>query len=128
MAAAIASLGFRVPPIIPRWLTWLSAIFFLEQVIETITVFGQTGFIAPGGTMNVYLGGGIGFLWVGGLVHWSLQRIDYAVLVCGLPRIYDMTPNHAREPMRNYVRGLSRQAAAARLRAIVARSCLIRFR
>jgi len=76
MAAAIASLGFSVPPIIPRWLTWLSAIFFLEQVIETITVFGQTGFIAPGGTMNVYLGGAIGFLWVGGVVHWALQRID----------------------------------------------------
>jgi hypothetical protein len=76
MAAAIVSLGFRVPPIIPRWLAWLSAIFFLEQVIETITVFGQTGFIVPGGTMNVYLGGGIGFLWVAGLVHWALQRID----------------------------------------------------
>ena len=65
-----------VPPIIPRWLTWLNAIFFLEQVIETITVFGQAGFIAPGGTMNVYVGGAIVFLWVGGAVHWALQRFD----------------------------------------------------
>lgn len=76
MSVAVAALGFSVSPIIPRWLTWLSAIFFLEQAIETVTVFGQTGFIAPGGVMNVYLGGVLGFLWVGGVVHWALQRID----------------------------------------------------
>ena len=76
MAAAIAALGFGVSPIIPRWLTWLSTIFFLEQAIETITVFGQTGFIAPGGTMNVYLGGVIGFFWVAGVVRWALKQID----------------------------------------------------
>ncbi len=76
MAVAIAALGFGVSPIIPRWLAWLNVIFLLEQAIETITVFGQTGFIAPGGSMNVYLGGALGFLWVGGVVHWALQRID----------------------------------------------------
>jgi hypothetical protein len=76
MAAAVAALGLGVSPVIPRWLTWLSVIFFLDQAIETITVFGQTGFIAPGGTMNVYLGGAIEFLWVAGVVHWALQRID----------------------------------------------------
>lgn len=76
MAAAVAALGFGASPIIPRWLTWVSAIFFLEQAIETVTVFGSTGFIAPGGTMNVYLGGVIGFLWVGGVVHWARQRMD----------------------------------------------------
>ena len=76
MAAAVAALGFGLSPIIPRWLTWLSVIFFLEQAIETITVFGQTGFIAPGGTMNVYLGGVLGFVWVAGVTHWALQRID----------------------------------------------------
>jgi hypothetical protein len=78
MAAAVAALGFGVSPIIPRWLAWLSAIFFLEQAIETITVFGQNGFIAPGGTMNVYLGGALGFLWVTGVVRWALPRIDSA--------------------------------------------------
>jgi len=78
MAAAVATLGFGVTPIIPRWLMWLSAIFFVEQAIETVTVFGQTGFIAPGGTMNVYLGGTIGFGWVAGVVYWALQRIDSA--------------------------------------------------
>jgi len=55
---------------------WLSIIFFIEQAIETITVFGQSGFIAPGGTMNVYLGGIIGFLWVAGVVRWAMQRLD----------------------------------------------------
>ncbi len=76
MAIAVAALGFSRPPIIPRWLTWLSVIFFVEQAIETITVFGQTGLIAPGGTMNVYLGGAIGFLWVAGVVRWVMQRVD----------------------------------------------------
>jgi hypothetical protein len=76
MAAAVAALGFGVSPIIPRWLTWLSVIFFLEQAIETITVFGQTGFIAPGGTMNVYLGGVLGFGWVAGVTHWAIKRMD----------------------------------------------------
>jgi len=76
MAAAVAALGFRASPEIPRWLTWLSAIFFLEQAFETVTVFGHTGFIAPGGTMNVYLGGLIGFLWVAGVVRWAIPQVD----------------------------------------------------
>jgi hypothetical protein len=76
MAAAVAALGFGPAPIVPRWLTWLSVIFFVEQAIETVTVFGQTGFLAPGGTMNVYLGGVIGFAWVGGVAHWAMGRLD----------------------------------------------------
>jgi hypothetical protein len=79
MAAAVAALGFGASPNISRWLTWLSAIFFLEQAFETITVFGHAGFIAPGGTMNVYLGGIIGFLWVAGVVRWAMQRIDVTI-------------------------------------------------
>ena len=76
MAAAIAVLGFGASPIIPRWLAWLSVVFFLEQAIETVTVFGQTGSIAPGGAMNVYLGGVLGFLWIAGVVRWALPRMD----------------------------------------------------
>jgi len=78
MAAGLGALGLAASPIIPRWLTWLSAIFFLEQAIETITVFGTSGFIAPGGSMNVYLGGLIGFLWVAGVVRWSMHRLEAA--------------------------------------------------
>lgn len=79
MAASIAALGFGRSPIIPGWLTWLSVIFFVEQAIETVTIFGKTGFTAPSGTMNVYLGGAIGFLWVAGVVRWAMQRTDAAV-------------------------------------------------
>lgn len=76
MAAAVAVLGLGASPVIPRWLTWLSAVFFLEQAVETVTVFGHTGFIAPGGTMNVYLGGVIGFAWIAGVVRWARRRLD----------------------------------------------------
>ena len=76
MAAAFGVLGLGPAPLIPRWLTLISAVFFAEQVIETVTVFGQTGFIAPGGTMNVYLGGVLGFVWVGSVVHWAMGCMD----------------------------------------------------
>ncbi len=78
MAAAIAVLGFGASPLIPRWLTWLSVVFFLEQAVETITVFGQSGFIAPGGAWNVYVGGVIGFAWVAGVVRWAMHQLDSA--------------------------------------------------
>ncbi|MBY6192002.1 hypothetical protein KUV22_16365 [Microbulbifer agarilyticus] len=76
MAVAFIALGFGRKPIIPRWLTGLSVLFFVEQAIETVTVFGRSGFIAPGGPMNVYLGGIIGFLWVAGVVRWAMPRVD----------------------------------------------------
>ncbi|WP_444922346.1 hypothetical protein ACJJID_08565 [Microbulbifer sp. CnH-101-G] len=76
MAVAFLVVGFDKNVEIPRWLTWLSIIFFVEQAIETITVFGYKGFIAPGGTMNVYLGGLIGFLWIAGVVRWAIPRIN----------------------------------------------------
>jgi hypothetical protein len=76
MAAAVAALGFGASPIVPRWLTWLSVTFFLEQAIETVNVFGHTGFIAPGGTMNVYLGGINWFCWIAAVVRWARQQLD----------------------------------------------------
>ncbi|GAB5374867.1 MAG: hypothetical protein AcusKO_13290 [Acuticoccus sp.] len=77
MAAAVGVLGLGPRPLIPRWLTFLSAVFLVEQVVETVTVFGgPSGFIAPGGTMNVYLGGLLGFLWIGGVVRWAMARLD----------------------------------------------------
>lgn len=76
MALPFAVLGFGTAPVIPSWLKWLSIMFLSEQAIETITVFGSKGFLAPGGAMNVYLGGILGFLWVGGVVRWCMQRLD----------------------------------------------------
>lgn len=48
----------------PRWLGWITAVFALEQSIETVTVFGKTGFISPGGPMNFVLGAGLFLVWV----------------------------------------------------------------
>ncbi|MEM8680252.1 MAG: hypothetical protein AAGF97_12965 [Planctomycetota bacterium] len=77
MAIAVAALGWGSDPSVPKSLAWLSVIFFLEQAIETVTVFGpSTGFIAPGGTMNVYLGGAIGMLWIALLVRWAMRQLD----------------------------------------------------
>jgi len=78
MAAAVVPLGFGTSRMIPRWLAWLSVAFFVEQAVETVTVFGQSGFIAPGGTMNVYLGGVIGVAWVIGVMYWGMKRLDAA--------------------------------------------------
>ncbi len=78
MAAAVAAVGFGPRPTIPRWLTWLSALFFVEQGIETVTVFGESGFFAPGGAMNLYLGGVIGMAWVIGVLVWGYQRLGAA--------------------------------------------------
>ena len=74
VAKSVAALGFAASPIISRWFTWLSVLFFLEQAIETIVGFGQLSFIAPGGIMNVYLCGVMGFLWTGGVAHWARKQ------------------------------------------------------
>ena len=76
MAAPFVVLGLGASQLVPRWLGWLSLVFLLEQAIETMTIFGQSGFIAPGGVMNVYIGGLIGFLWIGGLTRWAMMRLD----------------------------------------------------
>ena len=78
MAAPVAALALGADPVVPRWLAWLSAVFGIEHAIETITVFGRSGFIAPGGSMNVYLGGFLGFLFVVGLLVWAMRRLDRA--------------------------------------------------
>ncbi len=75
MMGAVAALGFGKSPIVPRWLAWLSAVAFAEQAIETITVFGRSGFLAPGGGMNIYLGGLVGVAWGVGVVVWAVRRM-----------------------------------------------------
>jgi len=43
----------------PRWIGYVTLAALVEQAIETITVFGHRGFIAPGGPMNLLLGAGL---------------------------------------------------------------------
>ncbi|MEM7434782.1 MAG: hypothetical protein AAF436_06485 [Myxococcota bacterium] len=78
MAAPLVVLGLGDSTRVPRWLGWLSLVFMVEQSIETITVFGETGFLAPGGTMNLYVGGIIGFAWFGGVIRWAMKELDQA--------------------------------------------------
>ncbi len=73
-SAALIPLAFGRHRTIPTWLGLLSVLLFVEQAIETITVFGESGFIAPGGTMNLYLGGVIGMAWVIGVLVWGAQE------------------------------------------------------
>ncbi|MCP4436491.1 MAG: hypothetical protein GY812_13480 [Actinomycetia bacterium] len=75
MAVALIPLAFSGSRPVPLWLGWLSIVFFVEQGVETITVFGESGFIAPGGAMNLYLGGVLGMAWVIGVIVWSYQRL-----------------------------------------------------
>jgi hypothetical protein len=48
----------------PRWLAWVTFVFAVEQSIETITMLGKKGFIAPGGPMNFMLGAGLYLIWL----------------------------------------------------------------
>jgi hypothetical protein len=75
MIGAVTVLGFGARPLIPRWLFVVGVIAFTEQAVETVTVFGTHGFIAPGGDMNLLLGAGLTAIWLGGLVVWTARRL-----------------------------------------------------
>jgi hypothetical protein len=75
MIGAVTALGFGREPLVPRWLTILGALAFVEQLAETVTVFGTGGFIAPGGDMNLVLGAGLSLLWLVGLTVWAAGRL-----------------------------------------------------
>ena len=57
--APIALLALRERAGLPRWLGIVTLVALLEQLIETVTLFGNRGFIAPGGPMNLFLGAGL---------------------------------------------------------------------
>ena len=59
MLAPIAILGLQGGHRgLPRWLGIVSAVALAEQLVETITIFGHDGFLAPGGPMNAFVGAG----------------------------------------------------------------------
>jgi hypothetical protein len=59
---------------LPRWLGVFGAIAFVEQAIETITIFGSTGFTEPGGAMNLQLGVGLIVGWWMAFAVWGGLR------------------------------------------------------
>ena len=85
MIGAVTALGLRARPAIPRWLTVIGAIAFLEQAIETITVFGTSGFTAPGGAMNLQLGAAVTLIWIIALVVWARRELGERTRVAAEP-------------------------------------------
>lgn len=63
MLAPVVVLSWGRRAKLPRWLGVVGGLALAEQTIETVTIFGQDGFIAPGGPMNVYLGAGLVTTW-----------------------------------------------------------------
>ncbi len=63
MAGAVALVALR-EGLLPRWLGWLSVVFAIEQLAETATIYGNSGFAAPGGDWNNVLGGGLLGIWL----------------------------------------------------------------
>ena len=53
------------------WLGVLGAIAFVEQTVETVTIFGSTGFTEPGGAMNLQLGAGLVWAWILAFAVWG---------------------------------------------------------
>ncbi len=70
MMAPVTILGLR-GDVVPRWLGVLGLLAFVEQSIETVTIFGSTGFIQPGGAMNMQLGGALTLAWILGVGSWG---------------------------------------------------------
>jgi hypothetical protein len=81
MTAPVTLLAFSGRAGLPRWLGVLGAVAFVEQVIETITIFGSTGFTQPGGAMNMQLGAGLTLAWILAFGFWAglRGRIESAV-------------------------------------------------
>ncbi|HEY9416270.1 MAG TPA: hypothetical protein VIQ30_16040 [Pseudonocardia sp.] len=63
MIAPVVALWRRTDVALPRWLSALGLVALVEQFAETVTIFGDTGFTAPGGPMNLYLGAGLTLAW-----------------------------------------------------------------
>jgi hypothetical protein len=70
----IASVTFLAPlgqVGLPGGLGVLGAIDFTEQVIETMIIFGASGFTELGGAMNLQLGAGLTATWMIAFAVWS---------------------------------------------------------
>jgi hypothetical protein len=71
MLAPVTALALRGRVGLPRWLGALGAIVFIEQAVETVTVFGSNGFTAPGGPMNTMLGAALFVAWLVAFAVWG---------------------------------------------------------
>jgi len=74
MMAPVTLLALRGRAGLPVWLGFLGLVAFVEQSIETITIFGSTGFTQPGGAMNLQLGAGLTLAWLLSFGFWGGLR------------------------------------------------------
>ena len=74
MMAPVTLLALRGNAGLPRWLGVLGAVAITEQAIETVTIFGSTGFIEPGGAMNLQVGAGLVAVWLLAFAVWGGVR------------------------------------------------------
>ena len=71
MIAPVTLLALRRRAGLPMWLGALGAIAFMEQTVETVTIFGSAGFTEPGGAMNLQLGAGLTVTWMLAFAVWG---------------------------------------------------------
>ena len=71
MIAPVTLLALRGRSGFPLWLGVLGAVAFVEQSLETMTIFGSSGFTQPGGAMNLQLGAGLTHAWVLAFGFWG---------------------------------------------------------
>ena len=74
MIAPVTVLALRSQAGLPRWLGAWGLIAVVEQAIETITVFGSTGFTQPNGAMNFQLGASLTLGWLLAFGIWGGVR------------------------------------------------------
>ena len=74
MMAPVTLLALHSEAGLPMWLGLLGAAAFVEQSIETITIFGTTGFTQPGGAMNLELGAALTLAWILAFGVWGGLR------------------------------------------------------
>ena len=78
MIAPVTLLALRGHAGLPKWLGIFGAVVFAEQAVETLTIFGSTGFTEPGGAMNVQLGAGLFWAWILAFAVWGGIRGTHA--------------------------------------------------
>jgi hypothetical protein len=71
MIAPVTILALNNRSGLPRWIGVWGLIAVVEQAIETITIFGSTGFTQPNGAMNFQLGAGLTVGWLLAFGIWG---------------------------------------------------------
>ena len=74
MMAAPTWLALRGEAGLPRWLGVVGFVACAEQLVETISIFGSSGFTEPGGAMNLQLGAALVGIWLVAFGVWAGLR------------------------------------------------------